>query len=67
MKAPVADLLLPEDLQRGCIVEAKPGASVLDRLLQAVQKWEADGGEAQVRFRGQYPGQSQSAVGAECC
>jgi hypothetical protein len=44
----MADLLLPEDIQRGYIYEPHPTASVLDWLLQAVQQWEAEGGEAQV-------------------
>lgn len=48
VKAPMADLLLPEDIQRGYIYEPHPTASVLDWLLQAVQQWEAEGGEAQV-------------------
>lgn len=48
MTAPLADLLLPEDIQRGYIYEPHPTASVLDWLLQAVQQWEAEGGEAQV-------------------
>lgn len=51
VKAPLADLLLPEDIQRGYIYEPHPTASVLDWLLQAVQQWEADGGEAQVGSR----------------
>jgi hypothetical protein len=48
VKAPLADLLLPEDIARGHIYEPHPTASVLDWLLQAVQQWEAEGGEAQV-------------------
>ncbi|KAF8071149.1 FPG1 [Scenedesmus sp. PABB004] len=48
VKAPMADLLLPEDIQRGYVAEPAPGASVVDRLLQAVQQWEGEGGEAQV-------------------
>jgi hypothetical protein len=48
VKAPLADLLLPEDIQRGYVYEPHPTASVLDWLLQAVQQWEAEGGEAQV-------------------
>jgi hypothetical protein len=48
VKAPIADLLLPEDIQRGYIREACPQASVLEKLLTAVQQWEAEGGEAQV-------------------
>lgn len=51
VKAPLADLLLPEDIQRGYIYEPHPTASVLDWLLQAVQQWEAEGGESQVRCR----------------
>jgi 7,8-dihydro-6-hydroxymethylpterin-pyrophosphokinase len=48
VKAPMADLLLPEDIQRGYIREPAPQASVLEKLLTAVQQWEAEGGEAQV-------------------
>jgi 7,8-dihydro-6-hydroxymethylpterin-pyrophosphokinase len=48
VKAPIADLLLPEDIQRGYIREPAPQASVLEKLLTAVQQWEAEGGEAQV-------------------
>uniref|UniRef100_A0A383VLV9 Pterin-binding domain-containing protein n=1 Tax=Tetradesmus obliquus TaxID=3088 RepID=A0A383VLV9_TETOB len=48
VKAPIADLLLPEDIARGYIHEPAPQASVLEKLLQAVQQWEAEGGEAQV-------------------
>jgi hypothetical protein len=44
----MADLLLPEDIQRGYIREPSPQASVLEKLLTAVQQWEAEGGEAQV-------------------
>lgn len=48
VKAPVADLLLPEDIVRGCIHETHPDGSVMERLLQAVQLWEAEAGEQQV-------------------
>lgn len=48
VKAPVADLLLPDDIVRGWIRESHPDASVMERLLQAVQQWEAEGGEQQV-------------------
>eukprot|EP00775_Hariotina_reticulata_P012958 gene12958-13087_t len=47
VKAPIADLLQPDDIQRGYIQERDPSASVLDKLLQAVQQWEAEGGETQ--------------------
>eukprot|EP00878_Enallax_costatus_P022931 GHUV01024370.1.p1 GENE.GHUV01024370.1~~GHUV01024370.1.p1 ORF type:complete len:496 (+),score=157.98 GHUV01024370.1:1189-2676(+) len=48
VKAPVADLLLPEDIVRGWIRESHPDGSVMERLLQAVQHWEAEGGEQQI-------------------
>lgn len=69
VKAPLADLLLPEDIQRGYIYEPHPTASVLDWLLQAVQQWEAEGGEAQVGHTpvrvGQGDGGSHSCVYAK--
>ncbi len=52
VKAPVADLLLPEDIDRGYIVQREPQGSVLNRLQQLVQQWEAEGGESQVSLLG---------------
>jgi hypothetical protein len=46
--APLADLLLPSDLQQGYIHEPSPQSSVLPRLKQAVEQWEAEGGEQRV-------------------
>lgn len=46
--APVADLLLPSDVERGHILEEDPSASVLGRLKEAAAVWEAAGGERQV-------------------
>ena len=52
VKAPVADLLQPEDVQRGFIHEPQGMGSVVGRLKQAVQLWEDEGGEALVRWEG---------------
>jgi 2-amino-4-hydroxy-6-hydroxymethyldihydropteridine diphosphokinase/dihydropteroate synthase len=48
VKAPLADLLLPEDERRGYLFESDPRASVLPRLSEAAACWERDGGEALV-------------------
>jgi 2-amino-4-hydroxy-6-hydroxymethyldihydropteridine diphosphokinase/dihydropteroate synthase len=48
VKAPIADLLQPEDVKRGFIHEAQGPGSVVGPLKRAVQLWEAEGGEQQV-------------------
>ncbi len=48
VKAPVVDLLLPSDEERGYICEHDTGASALPQLVKAARMWQSEGGEQQV-------------------